>query len=336
MLHVNRTDHRILSRAPMFIADLEEKPVTKLNQYVLAGKIGKGSYAKVYLAVDSRSGHNYAAKSIRVSDQMLWANGTCEALQREVRILRQLSHPNIVKLHEVLHRTDTNTAYLIMEHANFGSLEAHLPILDECDIATVFVQVVHGLSYLHGLGFAHRDIKPSNIMLFQNGRVKIGDFGIGSSFESAETVCGSPAYQAPEFFDDDMYDLDPVKEDVWSLGVAMYETAFGRVPWAGENIYQIVVAIKRDPLTFGPGISEEFKDLLNNMLCLSPSKRYTLQQVLNHPFMQQVDYGHLAETLSSRPQQIRMKQSLSIVEVHANVCDTDYSFIQTSERRNTL
>lgn len=307
------------------VGDIGTEQTTKINQYVLAAKLGSGSNGKVYLAHDTITDEKYAAKAIKDATHGRMG-GTCMAgLEREVRIMRMLSHPNIVALHEVLDCRKTGKVYLIMEYADLGSLEGKR--LSEKELASVFRQVIHAIKYLHSRGMVHHDIKPGNIMLFSNGAAKLGDFGIGHSFQSADMVIGSPAYQAPEFFDDESdsdMDLDPAKEDVWSLGVTMYEAAFGYVPYSGESIYEIARTIKNSELHFDDSISDVFRDLLQHVLCVNPAKRYGLDDILAHPFMTKWGDDLVKFNLEAEP--IRMKQSRSMVQLDAEVCGSDYSF----------
>ena len=320
MFHVRSSmSERLAVLNPMFIDDLESKPAVKLNDYLLAAKLGEGAHSKVYLAIDCRNSKKYAAKAIKLGGRL----GSSPAqLEREIRTMRKLSHPNIVKLHEVLRRTDTSTAYLIMEYAEYGTLSGK--VLSEDEIAAVLKQVIEGLQHLHAQGIVHQDLKPSNIMLFADGSVKIGDFGIGHSFQSAETVVGSPAYQAPEFFDENEDDIDPVKEDIWSLGVTLYETAFGRLPFVGETVYEIAMNVRRTELEFGDEVSDEFKDLLKHILCVDPEKRYSLEDIMKHPFMENA--GDRVVLPGYQETRIKMKSSASAVQVCAEVCDGDLCF----------
>jgi serine/threonine-protein kinase 11 len=240
--------------------------------------------------------------------------------------MRLLDHPNIVKLHEVLHRSDPNTVYLILDYASAGTLRGHR--LSEPDAAKIFVQVLHGLLYLHSQGFVHQDVKPSNILLFENGQVKLGDFGIGHSFQSADAVVGSPAYQAPEFFDEDCEHLDPVKEDLWSVGVALYEAVFGYLPFNGDTMFEIAAAIREKPVDIPESASENLRSLLRALLCVDPDARLDMEQTLNHPFFEEAEN----KVVRISPKTPQLKQSKSSVIISANVCENGYSFAPQLER----
>jgi serine/threonine-protein kinase 11 len=164
----------------------------------------------------------------------------------------------------------------------------------------------------------HKDIKPSNLLLFENGVVKIADFGVGHSFASAETVIGTPSYQAPEFLSDHG-SVDPTKEDVWSLGVTMFESLFGRLPFTGETVYEIARA-SGGRLEMPEGSSECVRDLLGRMLCPDPEVRIGMTEVAEHEFFNG-EKQPVVEVAIAPP---RMKMSKSLVSVEAEVCDDDY------------
>jgi serine/threonine-protein kinase 11 len=311
---------------PTMISDLQSKPRIKLNQYLLAARISRGTTGKVYLAIDTEANRKFAAKSIQLNR----AHSSCPILllEREIRFMRKLDHPNLIRLHEVVHRQDTNTVYLVMEYASAGTLAGRA--LSEGDAAAIFRQVLRGLIYLHGQGFVHQDIKPSNILLFEDGRVKLGDFGIVHSFESAETVVGSPAYQAPEFFDDNRPQIDPTMEDVWSFGVAMYEAVFHRLPFNGGNMFEIAADAERRTLELPETASANLRDLLQHILCREPASRYSLKDIAEHPFFEGAEMARL----HFPARQLKMKQSPGLMQIKAHVCSAEYSFSSLSRSRS--
>jgi serine/threonine-protein kinase 11 len=306
---------RSLKFEPMLISDQEEKPQTKLNQYVLAGRLGRGANANVHLAIDCETGLHVAAKAIRLD------GASALTLQREIRNMRKLDHPNIIRLLEVLHRRDTNTVYLILEYAR-GSLKGQR--FTEPQAVSVFSQIVGGLLYLHSEGLVHQDIKPSNLLVFEGGAVKIADFGIGHSFASAEAVIGTPGYQAPEFLSDT--ESDPTKGDVWSLGVTIFESIFGRLPFSGETVYEIARE-SRKTVEIPEGASAELADLLTLMLCPDPVERISMADVAAHPFFA----GAKQPVIEFQMSPPRMKVSKSLVCVAADVCDDEYRFAKPSQ-----
>ena len=333
-VYFKRMEHRTLPlrlrKIPhVYIAEPTHSHTKKVNQYVMAKKLGQGANAKVYLAVDVRNKLSYAAKAIR----LIGRDNSASTIEREIRIMRTLHHENIVKLYEVLHDTQNDIVYLIMEYADCGSLQhlidSRIKFSDH-DLASIFRQVLNGLIYLHEQGIVHQDIKPSNILLFSNGMVKITDFGIGHNFSSAEEVIGTPAYQAPEFFaESDDIELDPIKMDVYSLGVTLFQTATGELPFIGNTVYEITLAARSNSLIIPETVSPILADLLKHLLTPDPLKRPFPNEILQHPF-----FSNASDRVDChlRPPPIpTLPSSASLDDISANVCDETYRFC-TSNR----
>lgn len=287
----------------------------KVNSYALLDIIGHGSSAKVYLAVDTEKNRPSAAKSISLSSK-----NNASVVRREIRLLRRLHHPNLVALHEVLQGTTNQRVYIFLEWAPYGSLADHLwgPV-PEPTIARIFSHICDALSYLHGEGIAHHDVKPANILLFPNGVAKLTDFGISQSFGSVDAGIGSPGYQAPEYFDDEVeLVLDATKQDVWSLGVSIYEAAFGRLPFKGGNVFEVAHDIVGAPLVIPDTASGALRDLLTRMLDRSPETRLTLEEVKRHRF-----FDVMAESFEMpiEPRTIPDIAGRGFTFIAADVCD---------------
>ncbi|EAX95831.1 CAMK family protein kinase [Trichomonas vaginalis G3] len=301
----------------------------KVNQYNLLKTIGKGFNCKVLLIQDSITRKYFAAKIFKANRH----NQNQLPLEREVKILKKIKHENIVRLHEVLYVPQKNQYYMIMEWGNCGSLQDIINSginLSEMTISSIFKQIVHGLSYLHGQGFVHQDIKPSNVLIFSNGVAKIGDFGIGHSFQSADTVVGTPAYQAPEIFDDRLDEfgnfpyIDPAKEDVWSLGVTLYQVVFGKLPFLGNTVYEIVRNIGQNQLDIPQTVSPQLHDLIRGMLIPDPKKRLTLKEISENPFFKMSPDKFTPPINPVDPP--KPNALLPISQMNASICDDSYQF----------
>lgn len=206
----------------------EKRPprMKKVNQYLMVSKLGTGFSSKVYLALNQdeniyppeenkKCEPYYAAKAIRVHERRLNCLSSTN-LEREINFLRSLDHPNIIKLHSVLYAPSTDLAYVIMEWANCGTLQHAISNnfkFNENTIAPIYIQIALAISYMHSKEIAHRDVKPSNILLFSDGTAKLSDFGISHSFESAESVIGTPSYQSPDLFEEGDDDLNDIFSD---------------------------------------------------------------------------------------------------------------------------
>lgn len=269
-------------RQTLKVAEPKTSEIKQLNQYLLVKRVGRGATSKVYAAIDRNTNELYAVKVWRKTK-----HGILEAqIRREIEMMTRLANPHVVSMREVLKCRENGNTYMVLELADCGSLMSAIQrgvnFSDEC-IASVGLQVAQGLKFLHERNICHNDIKPSNILLFSNGRVKLADFGIVRSFQSADSVLGSPGYQAPEFLDD-TDSLDPRKEDVWSLGVTLYEMKFGRLPFFGDDLFQIVKDARKQCLTFPSHVSLEFERVIRGMLRVDPAERLSLDEVMLEPF----------------------------------------------------
>jgi serine/threonine-protein kinase 11 len=222
--------------------------------------------------------------------------------------MTRLSHPNILKIKTVLYnRTDQNI-YLVLEYAACGSLESWIgPMFPDAAVRSLFYQVLQGLLYLHNQGIVHQDIKPSNILFTADGRALISDFGVGHSFGSTDMVVGSAAFQAPEVLSESS-GQDPAKEDIWSIGVSLFESLFHTLPFEGENLWEVIGTITTGKLVLPPECDPVLADLLMaNMLHTDPQQRASVQQCLEHPYFsanagEKVDCRNFVMSVPSIPE----------------------------------
>lgn len=311
-----------------------EKTVKKINQYRLAAKLGSGASSKVYLGIDDTTGAKYAVKRIKLRELCRTSTGIAQ-LEREIRLMRQFDHKNILKLIEVLHMSDCHEAFLVMEYAEKGCLGAFCEReqhLSHASIFSIMKQVASAIQYLHQNGFVHQDIKPWNILVDGTGRAILADFGIGHSFQSAAMVVGSPAFQAPEALDDSYCDdgdeeyqsseEGPQKEDIWALGVTLYQLLFHKLPFVGDNLYEIVNFIKEKPLQIPDGVDERIASLVRSMLTVDPSKRIGVRTLLQNELL--ATAADLAVDMPETPKPVPLEGRL--VQLTAKVCPPGHSF----------
>ncbi|XP_051469706.1 serine/threonine-protein kinase MARK1 isoform X7 [Apus apus] len=215
----------------------EEHP--HIGNYRLLKTIGKGNFAKVKLARHVLTGREVAVKII---DKTQLNPTSLQKLFREVRIMKILNHPNIVKLFEVIETE--KTLYLVMEYASGGEVFDYLVAhgrMKEKEARAKFRQIVSAVQYCHQKCIVHRDLKAENLLLDADMNIKIADFGFSNEFtvgNKLDTFCGSPPYAAPELFQGKKYDGPEV--DVWSLGVILYTLVSGSLPFDGQNLKQIM------------------------------------------------------------------------------------------------
>ncbi|KAF1374405.1 hypothetical protein PFLUV_G00228760 [Perca fluviatilis] len=216
----------------------EEPQQPHVGNYRLLKTIGKGNFAKVKLARHILTGREVA---IKIIDKTQLNPNSLQKLFREVRIMKILNHPNIVKLFEVIETE--RTLYLVMEYASGGEVFDYLVAhgrMKEKEARAKFRQIVSAVQYCHQKHIVHRDLKAENLLLDADMNIKIADFGFSNEFtmgNKLDTFCGSPPYAAPELFQGKKYDGPEV--DVWSLGVILYTLVSGSLPFDGQNLKEL-------------------------------------------------------------------------------------------------
>lgn len=254
--------------------------------YDLLDTLGSGHFAVVKLARHVFTGEKVAVKVI---DKSKLDEVSRSHLYQEVRCMKLVQHPNVVRLYEVI---DTHTKlYLILELGDGGDLYdyimRHESGLSESVARDYFRQIVRAISYCHRLHVVHRDLKPENVVFFERlGVVKLTDFGFSNKFspgQKLETSCGSLAYSAPEILLGDSYDAPAV--DVWSLGVILFMLVCGQPPFQEANDSETLTMIMDCKYTIPSHISPSCKRLIGRMLVREPEKRATLSEIAIDPWM---------------------------------------------------
>ncbi|XP_064207630.1 serine/threonine-protein kinase MARK2-like isoform X37 [Anguilla rostrata] len=270
----------------------DEQP--HIGNYRLLKTIGKGNFAKVKLARHVLTGKEVAVKII---DKTQLNSSSLQKLFREVRIMKLLNHPNIVKLFEVIETE--KTLYLVMEYASGGEVFDYLVAhgrMKEKEARAKFRQIVSAVQYCHQKCIVHRDLKAENLLLDSEMNIKIADFGFSNEFtlgNKLDTFCGSPPYAAPELFQGKKYDGPEV--DVWSLGVILYTLVSGSLPFDGQNLKELRERVLRGKYRIPFYMSTDCENLLKKFLILNPTKRGSLeQQVMRDRWM---NVGHEEEEL---------------------------------------
>ncbi|XP_078505933.1 serine/threonine-protein kinase MARK1 isoform X1 [Lissotriton helveticus] len=260
----------------------DEQP--HVGNYRLLKTIGKGNFAKVKLARHVLTGREVAVKII---DKTQLNPTSLQKLFREVRIMKILNHPNIVKLFEVIETE--KTLYLIMEYASGGEVFDYLVAhgrMKEKEARAKFRQIVSAVQYCHQKCIVHRDLKAENLLLDADMNIKIADFGFSNEFtvgSKLDTFCGSPPYAAPELFQGKKYDGPEV--DVWSLGVILYTLVSGSLPFDGQNLKELRERVLRGKYRIPFYMSTDCENLLKKLLVLNPIKRGSLEQIMKDRWM---------------------------------------------------
>jgi len=254
----------------------------KLGRYEIIEELGRGAMGVIYKAKDPVIGRYVAVKTIRLGDFTDSAHVAelHSRLMREAQSAGVLSHPNIITIFDV--GEEAGLAYFAMELVEGATLE-HIvegeQRLDESAIVSIARQTADALGFAHQRGIVHRDIKPANIMLTQDGRVKVADFGIAKvgSTKMTQTgmLLGSPSYMAPEHFLGQPLDG---RSDIFALGILLYELITGQPPFSAENLgtlsYKIVHEDPLPPIKLKPGMNPKLNALVVQALARDPAARF--------------------------------------------------------------
>ncbi|KAI9193352.1 serine/threonine-protein kinase MARK1-like protein [Polychytrium aggregatum] len=269
--------------------------VSSIGYYDLEKSVGEGNFAKVKLATHTLTGEKVAVKII---DKGKLDKITAKKLFREVRIMKLLNHPHIVRLYEVI---DTpKELYLIMEYAAGGEIFDYLVAhgrMKEKEARRHFRQIISAIEYCHNLHVIHRDLKAENLLLDENMNVKIADFGFSNQFSPGQrlnTWCGSPPYAAPELFQGKEYSGPEV--DIWSLGVVLYVLVCGSLPFDGSTLAKLRARVLAGKYKVPFYMSTDCERLIKRMLVLEPAKRITLEEIMTDKWFTE---GYESEPLNS-------------------------------------
>ncbi|KAL3232661.1 Kinase-like [Nakaseomyces bracarensis] len=273
--------------------------------YIVGSTLGEGEFGKVKLGWTRSPAvgqENRPVVSKQVAIKLIRRDTIAQSTEKEIKIYREinalkhLTHPNIVRLEEVLQ----NSKYIgiVLEYASGGEFYKYIQRkrrLKESTACRLFAQLISGVRYMHSKNLVHRDLKLENLLLDKNENLVITDFGFVNEFladnEFMRTSCGSPCYAAPEL----VISTRPYlarKADVWSCGIILYAMLAGYLPWdddvtnpEGDDIGKLYQYITKTPLKFPEYITPIPRDLLRKILRPDPNKRVNLQYIQNHEWL---------------------------------------------------
>jgi len=289
-----------------------------LDRYQKLEKIGEGTYGVVYKARDKVNNDIIALKKIRLEQE---DEGVPSTAVREICLLKEIQHPNVVELKQVVH--GDNKLYLVFEYLDQDLKKymdiAGAPLAPQLVKANLY-QMLNGLAYCHAHRVIHRDLKPQNLLIDRSGNLKLADFGLARAFSlpirtyTHEVV--TLWYRAPEILLGQKQYSTPV--DIWSVGCIFAEMAQRRPLFAGDSEIDQIFKIFRIQGTpkesTWPGVTSlpDFKstfpkwqpvsltkqvpnldsagiDLLSKMISYEPSSRISARDALNHPYFDDLD-----------------------------------------------
>ncbi|KAG5637271.1 hypothetical protein H0H81_005165 [Sphagnurus paluster] len=258
--------------------ELSSDKIKVVGNYTLGKVIGEGAYGKVRMGTHRLTSTRVAIKQI--------PKAMSASLTREIHHHRQLHHPHITQMYEVI--ATEASIWIVTELCCGGELFDYLAEkgrLAEDEAKILFGQLCLAIAYLHDNGIVHRDLKLENVLLDERCRVKLGDFGFTREFERGsfmETFCGTTGYASPEMLQGKKYQGPEV--DVWSMGIILYCLLTGMLPFDDDDDDIMRQKIIKGDFEDPDWLSIESRDLIKNILQKDIISRLTIPQILAHPW----------------------------------------------------
>ncbi len=255
------------------------------GRYRLLERIGSGGMAAVYRAQDLKLGRIVAIKMLHES--LTSDEGFLMRFQREAHAAANLTHPNIVTVHDI--GQEEHRHYIVMEYVDGFTLKQiirdanedgrFLPVSRVLDLA---IQICNGIGYAHRANLVHCDMKPQNVLVTRDDRVKVADFGIARAItEASQHLADSQVWGTPQYFSPEQAagEAPSPASDVYGIGVVLFEMLTGRLPFAADSPTAVALKHLQEPapsvLTYNPGVPRQLDDIVHKLLAKDPSARYS-------------------------------------------------------------
>ena len=286
--YINKMEKLSLYIKNYYIQNQGNYPPTGKDFYLYGREVGHGAFGKVNLSLHVASGKIVAIKIFNKKN--LKRKNAKQKIKNEIEMLGKLRHPFICQILDSF-KTDTHI-FIVMEYICSDLLHfiKKRGKLSETVSKIIFKQLIEGLQYIHKKKIVHRDIKLDNILIDLTNTIKICDFGVSRKIDNNEIMhehCGTPAYIAPEIFENLGY--QGFQCDIWSAGVTLYYILGGKQPFRANSmkiLEQLIIEGIYEKLN---DVSEEANDLIAKMLETNPEKRININQILKHPWLNGVN-----------------------------------------------
>ena len=305
--YLNDVENRFLPLPRNAVEEYEHEP--NISDFELIKELGVGSFGKVYLVSHKKTKHKFALKSIDKQDAVNYEEKSY--FSREIEIMYKLNHPNICKLFS--HFEDNNYCYFLLQYIPHGSAFDLIPKNGKKQqnmklIASVMKDLISAIYYLHNMKptIVHRDIKPENILLDENSRAYLTDFGWSNYIRNhriRNTVCGTPLYLPPEMVSETGHNE---KADIWCIGVLLFELSTGKVPFEGNDYTTVKYNISRLNISWPSDIEPDVKDLVSKILKKNPNERLSIEKILSHNFFTKYFPNAVQELIKPKDQPYKL------------------------------
>eukprot|EP00736_Rhodelphis_marinus_P001141 Rmarinus@m.1389 len=269
----------------------------RVGEYDIGRTLGEGTFGKVKLGMNTRTKKHFAIKILE--KQKIQKHKMVDQIRKEIAIMKKIQHDNIVGLEEVL--VSKTKIFIVMELVLGGELFDKIvqeERLSEPKARYFFRQLISAVAYCHSQGIYHRDLKPENLLLTDQDVLKVSDFGLAALHDEdpntpgggsmlLHTTCGTPNYVAPEVLSRVGY--AGAAADIWSCGVILFVLLAGYLPFDEPSMKTLFQQIKKAEFQMPSFLTISAQDLISKIIVADPTKRISLQQLVQHPWFNQ---GH--------------------------------------------